>query len=103
MNFRATASAAILAVIGAMFANVPASAAATSPAVRLVGELVHVADQQGADFAAIRLNDNSLVPVNGLSVKRITSGSALTLDVVIPCLLYTSPSPRDGLLSRMPS
>ena len=22
---------------------------------------------------------------------------------VIPCLLYTSPSPRDGLLSRMPS
>ena len=24
-------------------------------------------------------------------------------DQVIPCLLYTSPSPRDGLLSRMPS
>ena len=23
--------------------------------------------------------------------------------VWIPCLLYTSPSPRDGLLSRMPS
>ena len=22
---------------------------------------------------------------------------------IIPCLLYTSPSPRDGLLSRMPS
>ena len=22
---------------------------------------------------------------------------------VVPCLLYTSPSPRDGLLSRMPS
>ena len=21
----------------------------------------------------------------------------------LPCLLYTSPSPRDGLLSRMPS
>ena len=32
--------------------------------------------------------------------------STLILDVlkaVIPCLLYTSPSPRDGLLSRMPS
>ena len=25
------------------------------------------------------------------------------LDVREPCLLYTSPSPRDGLLSRMPS
>ena len=24
-------------------------------------------------------------------------------DIVITCLLYTSPSPRDGLLSRMPS
>ena len=24
-------------------------------------------------------------------------------DVYDPCLLYTSPSPRDGLLSRMPS
>ena len=26
-----------------------------------------------------------------------------TLEGVDPCLLYTSPSPRDGLLSRMPS
>ena len=25
------------------------------------------------------------------------------LDLDTPCLLYTSPSPRDGLLSRMPS
>ena len=24
-------------------------------------------------------------------------------DHIHPCLLYTSPSPRDGLLSRMPS
>ena len=24
-------------------------------------------------------------------------------ELLIPCLLYTSPSPRDGLLSRMPS
>ena len=29
----------------------------------------------------------------------------VTLDItdLTPCLLYTSPSPRDGLLSRMPS
>ena len=25
------------------------------------------------------------------------------LEPLTPCLLYTSPSPRDGLLSRMPS
>ena len=24
-------------------------------------------------------------------------------EIIISCLLYTSPSPRDGLLSRMPS
>ena len=33
-------------------------------------------------------------------------GEALVLNPdweVKPCLLYTSPSPRDGLLSRMPS
>ena len=27
----------------------------------------------------------------------------LSHSVIIGCLLYTSPSPRDGLLSRMPS
>ena len=26
-----------------------------------------------------------------------------TVELVMACLLYTSPSPRDGLLSRMPS
>ena len=26
-----------------------------------------------------------------------------TEDKIVACLLYTSPSPRDGLLSRMPS
>ena len=29
--------------------------------------------------------------------------SAVAKDVTLVCLLYTSPSPRDGLLSRMPS
>ena len=29
--------------------------------------------------------------------------AALENQLSIPCLLYTSPSPRDGLLSRMPS
>ena len=28
---------------------------------------------------------------------------ALALTLAMGCLLYTSPSPRDGLLSRMPS
>ena len=32
-----------------------------------------------------------------------TVAQAEALDVALTCLLYTSPSPRDGLLSRMPS
>ena len=34
---------------------------------------------------------------------RVVSKDKDTLQQVINCLLYTSPSPRDGLLSRMPS
>ena len=30
-------------------------------------------------------------------------GTSVTKDGTAGCLLYTSPSPRDGLLSRMPS
>ena len=37
-------------------------------------------------------------PGRGASHARAAPPTALT-----PCLLYTSPSPRDGLLSRMPS
>ena len=38
-------------------------------------------------------------------VVALTAGRNLKLlvDQVQSCLLYTSPSPRDGLLSRMPS
>ena len=50
-------------------------------------------------FKAIEKNSN-LIQLNG--------GVNLTIDVIgarrdNPCLLYTSPSPRDATLSRMPS
>ena len=43
-----------------------------------------------------------------LAVEKAKNEGALLIQIVvrecyIPCLLYTSPSPRDGLLSRMPS
>ena len=38
---------------------------------------------------------------NGTFVNK--SGLIETAANGVPCLLYTSPSPRDGLLSRMPS
>ena len=46
------------------------------------------------------IDDYSLKGAKGLLVN-ITGGKDITLFEV--CLLYTSPSPRDGLLSRMPS
>jgi len=52
----------------------------------------------------------------GIGVKELDDGATIPLEeyekeivitadghTVYPCLLYTSPSPRDGLLSRMPS
>ena len=47
------------------------------------------------------------LPSNGLH----SNGYSLVRNIIkqkniktsLPCLLYTSPSPRDGLLSRMPS
>ena len=38
----------------------------------------------------------------GTAYKMYTCATSTTT-VVLGCLLYTSPSPRDGLLSRMPS
>ena len=35
--------------------------------------------------------------------KLVRTGITLRIGEILNCLLYTSPSPRDGLLSRMPS
>ena len=43
-----------------------------------------------------------LAAINGISVQLMNLGG-ITADMIYTCLLYTSPSPRDGLLSRMPS
>ena len=41
---------------------------------------------------------------SALTVKwQMTEDAALKMNLLEHCLLYTSPSPRDGLLSRMPS
>ena len=38
-----------------------------------------------------------------IAVHALKDMPAIETDGLITCLLYTSPSPRDGLLSRMPS
>ena len=39
----------------------------------------------------------------GWGLSRIGGGKSKVAELTEACLLYTSPSPRDGLLSRMPS
>ena len=47
----------------------------------------------------VQLNEDELNIVNDI----IDNNKSITFAQNNPCLLYTSPSPRDGLLSRMPS
>ena len=73
-----------------------------------IDALAHALHMSGFELAGIE-------PVEGADPKNdavvdfeITANRPDTLSVTglareISCLLYTSPSPRDGLLSRMPS
>src|SRR5665647_3421509 len=45
----------------------------------------------------------AVVALLGGQIDAVSSGPATVLQHIKACLLYTSPSPRDGLLSRMPS
>ena len=62
--------------------------------------------EQSIATTIIALNANTLahsvVVVDGATLALIESVPALR-KLFYTCLLYTSPSPRDGLLSRMPS
>ena len=59
-------------------------------------------DARVSDEFKIFTNVNSEIvdPKNFKPTNFVTKNSS---ECIIPCLLYTSPSPRDGLLSRMPS
>ena len=61
-------------------------------------------DGQSSDLILIR-NDTSTASGNDLGSVNFghTDGSTDFPTQTLACLLYTSPSPRDGLLSRMPS
>ena len=58
-------------------------------------------------FEGREANDSSIVSflnkVCEMELEKYISSSYEALATYVNCLLYTSPSPRDGLLSRMPS
>ena len=59
----------------------------------------------GYNLKAFNRSKNKAAPLKdqGAEISSSIKEAVSDSDVVITCLLYTSPSPRDGLLSRMPS
>src|SRR5664279_4556034 len=57
---------------------------------------------KGDGEAAAALVSKQTISYYGSILKLVLDGDEATVREQKPCLLYTSPSPRDGLLSRMP-
>ena len=71
-------------------------------------EWMHIVDLDGAKTGNAEQADLILKIANSANIKVQTGGGIRDLIQIKRllnegCLLYTSPSPRDGLLSRMPS
>ena len=60
-------------------------------------------DDHDAKAIAEILKTNKTLTSIDVYHKDITVDGAKAIAEALNCLLYTSPSPRDGLLSRMPS
>ena len=69
-----------------------------------LGHVVFFVGEMGVGKTTfIRYLINNFQKQNGLKITEVTSPTFNLLNEYQICLLYTSPSPRDGLLSRMPS
>ena len=54
-------------------------------------------------FSSVLLNEASAYPHGTKQPQKVKKGGVILMDCGCSCLLYTSPSPRDATLSRMPS
>src|SRR5664279_6285182 len=85
----------------------PLAAGATKLVIRNIGLLLSGALEKPILDADTIVAENGKIVAIGRAKDVDAEGATTVVDAngttVAPCLLYTSPSPRDGLLSRMPS
>ena len=60
-------------------------------------------DKNGILNRAKAAQQSAAVMDEGLRAYMLKVYNYMATGILLTCLLYTSPSPRDGLLSRMPS
>ena len=105
MNERATPASGILDHLLSRVTTTERARAAATPRVSR-GQLVRLVPVVliGALLAWLVLVPLAVLVVSAFKPSGLLRDPGFTLaHVVETCLLYTSPSPRDGLLSRMPS
>ena len=76
----------------------PLAFLSTGMVASFMNEITALAEIQGIQIGYLKLTQDNYYTMKGSMPKRTMVGGAENI-----CLLYTSPSPRDGLLSRMPS
>ena len=84
---------------GGVAAGADGRSGSAAPAIELVGiskAFGAVQANKDIDLTVTRGTIHGIVGENG-------AGKSTLMSILYGCLLYTSPSPRDGLLSRMPS
>ena len=73
----------------------------------LWGSALQQGTQAGNLARQVALRAGCPIGTSGMTIDRQCSSGLMSIATaakqIITCLLYTSPSPRDGLLSRMPS
>src|SRR5680860_1066479 len=88
--------------------GIPEGGAMDREAMRIANMLVgNPEDAAGLEAVfmgpELKFNDDALVAIGGAEMPVFVDGEERKCWTSFSCLLYTSPSPRDGLLSRMPS
>ena len=71
------------------------------PTMHTDDALLEVADERGIPLLTVDANLKRRALENGIAILEVVKGKNIRL--VNGCLLYTSPSPRDRSISRMPS